>query len=108
MLPNPKSSNFASALRNARKAADLTLSELAEKAGISVVMPGRYERAEAKPTMGTWQLLNKALYSDLDDDEVEAEAVKQHMGESLTEATIEDILEELKSRGFNNVTLSYS
>jgi len=108
MLPNPKSSNFSSALRNARKAANLTLSELAEKAYISVVMPGRYERGEAKPTMGTWQALNKALYEELDDEEVEAEAVKQHMGEMLTEATIEDILEELKSRGFNNVTLSYS
>lgn len=108
MLPNPKSSNFSTALRNARKAASLTLSELADKACISVVMPGRYERGEAKPTMGTWQALNKALYEELDDEDVEAEVVKQHMGEMLTEATIEDILEELKSRGFTNVTLSYN
>jgi transcriptional regulator with XRE-family HTH domain len=107
MLPNPKSSNFRSALRNARKDAGLTLTELAEAAGISKVMPGRYERGESQPTMYTWQELNKALF-EVDDEEVEAEAKKQDVGESLSESTLEQILEELKSRGFGTVTLSYS
>ena len=107
MLPNPKSSNFRSALRNARKEAGLTLSELAEHAGISKVMPGRYERGESQPTMGTWQELNKVLFG-VDGDEVEAEAKKQEVGETLAESTLEQILEELKSRGFSTVTLAYS
>lgn len=107
MLPNPKSSNFRSALRGARKDAGLTLSDLADRAGISKVMPGRYERGEAQPTMGTWQELNKALF-EVDDEEVEAEAKKQEVGETLADSTLEQILEELKSRGFGTVTLSYS
>ena len=105
--PNPKSSNFRSALRNARKDAGLTLTELADAAGISNVMPGRYERGESQPTMGTWQELNKALF-EVDDEEVEAEAKKQEIGESLSDSSIEQILEELKSRGFSTVNLSYS
>lgn len=107
MLPNPKSSNFRSALRNARKDAGLTLTELADAAGISNVIPGRYERGESQPTMGTWQELNKALF-EVDDEEVEAEAKKQEIGESLSDSSIEQILEELKSRGFSTVNLSYS
>lgn len=107
MLPNPKSSNFPSALRSARKEAGFTLTQLAEEAGISGVMPGRYERGESQPTMGTWQELNKALF-EVDDEEVEAEAKKQDIDESLSESTLEQILEELKSRGFRTVTLSYS
>lgn len=107
MLPNPKSNNFRSALRNARIEAGLTLSQLADAAGISKVMPGRYERGTTQPTMGTWQELNKVLF-EVDDDEVEAEAVKQEVGNSLSEATLEEILEELKGRGFCSVTLSYS
>lgn len=107
MLPNPKSSNFPSALRNARKERDMTLSELADEAGISRVMPGRYERGESQPTMGTWQLLNKVLF-DVDDEEVEAEAHRQEVGSTLSEATLEEILEELKGRGFTAVTLAYA
>ncbi len=107
MLPNPKSSNFPSALRNARKAAGLTLTELATQAGISGVMPGRYERGESQPTMHTWQELNKVLF-EVDDEEVEEAAKNQDVGESLADATLEQILEELQNRGFNSITLSYS
>ncbi|WP_330113915.1 helix-turn-helix domain-containing protein [Pseudomonas sp. JS3066] len=107
MLPNPKSSNFRTALRAARKEAGMTLSELAAAAGISNVMPGRYERGESQPTMGTWQELNKVLF-EVDDEEIEAEAKKQEIGDSLTESTLEEILEELKSRGFKTISLSYS
>ncbi len=57
--------------------------------------------------MGTWQELNKALF-EVDDEEVEAEAKKQEVGETLADSTLEQILEELKSRGFSTVTLSYS
>lgn len=51
--------------------------------------------------------LNKALF-EVDDEEVEAEAKKQEIGESLSDSSIEQILEELKSRGFSTVNLSYS
>lgn len=113
MLPNPKSSNFRHALKNARKEAGLNHKELAEKAGISHVMPGRYERGESRPTMSTWQELNKVLFEDEDfeeeDDGTEEGVTKKSvMALTLTEATIEDILDELSSRGFSNVSLEWS
>ena len=107
MLAAPTSKTFAASLRSARKAKGWTQDQLAVEADISGVMPGRYERGESQPTMYTWQELNKALF-EVDDEEVEAEAKKQDVGESLSESTLEQILEELKSRGFGTVTLSYS
>lgn len=107
MLPNPRSSTFPAQLRRARKDAGFTLAELAEEAGISSVMPGRYERGESMPSMSTWQSLNKALFKDIDEEEIEAEAAKQ-ADLSLKAATVEEILQELKTRGFQSVSLRYA
>jgi transcriptional regulator with XRE-family HTH domain len=115
MLPNPKSSNFRHALRNARKDASLTHKELADQAGISHVMPGRYERGESRPTMSTWQELNKVFYGEIDELEFEEDEVESGPGPkksgmilSLTEASIEDIMDELKDRGFGKVILTWT
>lgn len=116
-LPNPKSSNFRHALKSARKDAGLNHKQLADEAGISHVMPGRYERGESRPTMGTWQELNKVLYGDVedledeydDDDDIEDGVTKKpSMALTLTEASIEDIMDELTSRGFGKVILSWT
>ncbi|WP_236211324.1 helix-turn-helix domain-containing protein [Metapseudomonas otitidis] len=106
MLPNPRSSSFPAQLRRFRKEAGLTLTQLADEAGISYVMPGRYERGESVPSMPTWQALNKALFKDIDEEEIEAEAAKQ-ADLTLKAATVEEILQELKTRGFESVSLRY-
>lgn len=61
MLPESTATNFATELKKARNNQSLTLKELAKKAGISEVMPGRYENGKAVPTIQTWQKLNDAL-----------------------------------------------
>ena len=102
MLPNPKSESFPSQLRRERKSAELTLTELAEAAGISNVMPGRYEGGEAVPTMHTWQRLNEALFDEVaEDEEIPT------LGTTLEVATIEDLVEELKNRGVVKVHLVF-
>lgn len=102
MLPNPKSENFPSQLRRERKGADLTLTQLAEAAEISNVMPGRYERGEAVPTMQTWQKLNEALFGE----EVEVDEIPS-FDSSLETATIEALVEELKNRGATKVNVIF-
>jgi len=102
MLPNPKSENFPSQLRRERKNADFTLTELAESADISNVMPGRYERGEAVPTMQTWQKLNEALFgAEAEGDEIPS------FESSLETATVEELVEELKTRGATKVNLIF-
>ncbi|MEJ2765197.1 helix-turn-helix transcriptional regulator [Photobacterium sp. MCCC 1A19761] len=61
MLPAPTAINFPEELKRARVNSGLTLKQLAEKAEISEVMPGRYENRKAVPTHETWDKLNKAL-----------------------------------------------
>ncbi|PSU48289.1 XRE family transcriptional regulator [Photobacterium frigidiphilum] len=99
MLPEPNSGNFPRQLRRERKNAELTLAELAESAEISNVMPGRYERGEAVPTMQTWQKLNKALFGE--------EGEIPSFDSSLETATIEELVEELKNRGVTKVNLIF-
>lgn len=101
MLPNPKSSNFPSALKKAREAKKMTRSELAEAAGVSGVMPGRYERGLVAPTMSTWQDLNAALGEDSVEDEIVDFTV------DIQDASIEDLISELKARGATKVSLEW-
>jgi len=65
-LPKVVDANFRAALKAARIAAGLNYSELARRAGISVVMPARYEDGEhsnaALPSQETWEKLNAALF----------------------------------------------
>lgn len=102
MLPNPKSDNFPTQLRRQRKVAGLTLTQLAEAAGIANVMPGRYERGETVPTMLTWQKLNEVLFGA----EAEEEEIPSFES-TLENATIEELIEELKNRGVQKVNLVF-
>ncbi|MBL4745800.1 MAG: helix-turn-helix domain-containing protein [Flavobacteriaceae bacterium] len=97
--------------------AELTLTELADEAGISNVMPGRYERGEAIPTMQTWKKLNEALFGggsyEIEDELIEGddELIKEahHAGlmSVLELATIEDLVAALKDRGVTDVHLTF-
>lgn len=101
MLPNPKSSNFPLALKKAREAKGMTRLELAQAAGISGVMPGRYERGLVTPTMSTWQDLNAAL----GEESVEDEALEYSV--DIQDASLEDLISELKARGATKVSLEW-
>jgi predicted transcriptional regulator len=104
MLPNPTSKNFPDALQKARKSAGLTQEELAKKAGVAKVMPGRYERGIHVPDMENWGKINRALFPDAKESEIVA--AQKSKDSMLSEASIEEILEELKRRGFAKVSLS--
>jgi len=106
MLPNPKHKTFPEALRNARKAAGMTQAELSIAADISNVMAGRYERGMHSPEMSTWAKLNKALFPQVNESELEAIIQDDFTEIALGEASVEEIIEELKKRGFAKVTLA--
>lgn len=95
MLPNPQSPKFPSALKAAREQRGMSRAELAKAAGIHEVMPRRYEERDcgefSSPRMGTWLALNKALG-------FEVESEKEDSGVFLSEASLEEIVQELKNR----------
>lgn len=109
MLAAPTSKNFATSLRDARKAKGWTQDQLAEKADISKVMPGRYERGVSKPELSTWLKLNAAFFPDVEVGELNA-VVEEIETEpevlDIKEATVEQLIQELKSRGFSSVSLA--
>jgi transcriptional regulator with XRE-family HTH domain len=105
MLCNPNNSNFPSALLKARKSAGLTQEELALKAGIHKVMPGRYERGIHVPDMVNWTKLNRVLFPETKASDIAAVA-KATSGPSVSEATIEELVQELQRRGFSKVSLA--
>jgi transcriptional regulator with XRE-family HTH domain len=105
MLPNPNNFKFSEALLKARKKAGLTQEQLAAKAGIAKVMPGRYERGVHAPDMDNWAKLNRVLFPEADESEIEA-AVHSDNSPALMDATVEELIEELKRRGFTKVSLA--
>lgn len=109
MLPSAESIDFPPALKAARIARGMSRTALARAAHIHPVMPRRYEEPECgeftRPTMNTWTALNRALgYSEsgvvrpaprLEEQPVIAAPAVL----SLRDATIEQIVAELHSRG---------
>jgi len=109
MLAAPTSKTFAASLRSARKAKGWTQDQLAVEAEISGVMPGRYERGVSKPELSTWLKLNAALFPDAEDEELNAvmeEVEAQPDMLDIKDATVEQLIQELKSRGFSSVSLA--
>lgn len=107
MLPdttNPAA--FRAALRAARKAAGLTYSDLARLAGISPVMPARYEKADHSnatlPTEITWEKLNKALFPSTATPSTKTEGFSE-----LSKFSIDQIVAELKRRGAASVSINW-
>lgn len=97
-LPDRNSDNFPEALKAARKAKNLSYSDLAKAVGIHVVMPSRYENRDHQdftaPSQKTWEKLNSFLTVE------EAEF-------PLAGIPIEQLIEEIKRRGVNAVQLSF-
>lgn len=106
MLPDPSSPDFPAALKAAREAAGLSRSELARRAQIHAVMPRRYEepgcREFARPSSSTYWALNRAL--GFHAETAQPAAAEQDV--ALSEASIEQIVAELKQRGIS-ATLSF-
>ena len=112
MLPDPTSPDFPAALKAAREAAGLTRTEFARRAKINGVMPRRYEEPDAqdftRPTRTTWLWLNFALgFSAAPPSPEPLPVVEPATGVSLAQASIDQIVAELRSRGAT-LTLSFS
>jgi transcriptional regulator with XRE-family HTH domain len=60
-VPDPLSASLAATVRAARVAGDLSVSELAERSGVSRAMIGKIERGEAQPTAALLGRLSGAL-----------------------------------------------
>lgn len=107
MLPQPTDSKFPEALKAAREAKGLSYTELAERIGIHPVMPSRYENTQhsnhCRPRMKVWHKLNLELFG-----QTVAEKVGERKGKALLrDASVEQIIKELKDRGAITVNVSF-
>lgn len=104
MLPPPNSPDFPAALKAARIAQNMSRADLARKAQINAVMPRRYEEPDAEdfsqPRHNTWLWLNYALgFCDKPSPSSEETSPSIEAGPLLRDATIDQIVVELRSRG---------
>ena len=112
MLPLPTDPNFPSALKAARTTAGLNRRELADRAGINVVMIGRYQEPEtqsfSQPSAPTWRKLNDALglSTSAPPPPAALPAVPAPETVDLKSATLDQIVAEVRSRGAA-MTLSF-
>ena len=115
-LPPVTDPTFREKLRAAREARGLSQYALAKLAGIAGVMPKRYEDASDRyatlPNAGTWNKLNTVLFPDSREQAtvggghpVSASEIQSRI--LLAEASIEDIVAELKRRGASAVVINW-
>lgn len=96
-------------MKAAREAKGLSYTEVAKAIGINPAMPSRYENAEhscfCAPRESTWEKLDALLFGS----GVGLQKGKNAQTEdvSLAEATVEQIIQELKARGASSVTINY-
>ncbi|MEG0968638.1 MAG: helix-turn-helix transcriptional regulator [Pseudomonas sp.] len=106
MLPDRKDVGFPEALKAAREAKGLSYTELAHAIGLNPVMPSRYENRDhscfGAPRKDTWVKLNKVLFgTELATDATPDDQIL------LGEATLEELIKELKDRGATSVNVSF-
>lgn len=106
-LPPPTDPTFRMKLREAREARNLSQYALAKLAGVALVMPKRWEDASDKyatlPNAASWAKLNSVLFpADHDAGMTTAGAPK-----SLDQASVEEIVAELKRRGAVSVIVNW-
>lgn len=110
MLPKPTDTSFPDALKAAREAKGYSFKELAELVGISQVMPSRYENRDhsnfGPPSDKTWRKLNTVLFGIENDRNGIAEQAEDS-NIRLADATVEDIVAELKARGAQSVKIEF-
>lgn len=109
-LPPVTDPAFRQKLREARVARNLSQYALAKLAGVALVMPKRYEDASDKyatlPNASTWAKLNAVLFpadaAPSPDEPATGKTVKP-----LEDASIEEIVAELKRRGAVSVIVNW-
>jgi transcriptional regulator with XRE-family HTH domain len=113
-LPPVTDPTFREKLKEAREARGLSQYALAKLAGIAGVMPKRYEDAADKyatlPNTATWNKLNAVLFaSTAEPASGNAPAVScgARAAGLLAEASIEEIVAELKRRGASSVVINW-
>ncbi|MBK5543303.1 helix-turn-helix transcriptional regulator [Pseudomonas sp. TH04] len=106
MLPNAQSPNFVSALREARVGKNMSQRQLSLAAGFHYGTVSLYERGVHKPEPESWKKLNDILFADSDGSVLHEVGNEADAEVTLSEATVEAILDELKGRGFTKVTLA--
>jgi len=109
MLPSPTNKRFPEALKAAREAKGLSYTEVAKAIGINPAMPSRYENKDhscfCAPRDSTWQKLNELLSGT--GAPLERSTTLPIENIWLGEATVEQIIQELKARGATSVTINY-
>ena len=109
MLPKPASAEFPKALKTTREAKGLSYSDLARLVGIHPVMPARYENLNhsnnCRPRSKTWNKLNAVLFGESSIEKVSGNGATPTP--SLGEASVEEIIKELKARGASSVNVSF-
>lgn len=102
-LRNPQNPDFGSDLKKARRTRGWTQHDLAEGAGISEVMVGRYERGPEVPSEKTHASLLKALQTS-NEELFESEEADTQVT-MLENATTDQILKRLAQLGYSEVSL---
>lgn len=109
MLPKPTSPNFPEALKAAREKKGMSFKDLAEAVGISAVMPSRYENREhsnfGPPSDKTWKKLNAVLCGGDNTSRPENTGMTQQI--MLRQASVEEIVSELKFRGATSIKIEF-
>lgn len=105
MLPTRMNKvEFGNAVRAERERQGLTQMQLGEKmGGVDKGSIGAIERGESMAKVETAAKIKEALFGTSVEHGELSDA-----GLLLSKATTEEILNELKARGFNSVSLSYS
>lgn len=89
--------------------AGLSFTELAHLVGINPAMPSRYENRDhscfCSPRMDTWQRLNEVLFPGEDTSSLPETDTNEDI--FLIDATVEEIVTELKTRGAKNVRMDW-
>lgn len=103
MLPDRLDPSFPDALKQAREERQMSLTDLAQAAGISSTMPGRYENRNSAlftvPSLDTWKNLNLALFPE--------EALGFTVKDKDSQLSIEQLIEQLKAKGAKKINLEF-
>lgn len=101
-LPPAPDEDFPVTLKKLRLAKGYTYAKLAEIVGVHQNMPSRYENPKhgsfTRPSFDTWQKLNEALCDP---------ALDSVVAPTLSSATVEELIAELKKRGASSVSLQW-
>ena len=115
MLPERNDPDFPNALRSARISKNLNMKELAHMIGIHGAMIGRYEDINhswhSHPSQKTWEKLNNALFGDSNNTVTNynnGDTIPLQSEKSLKNASIEEIVRELRKRGAVSVEVRFA